>query len=122
MEPKDYIELAAALIGLCGFAFGLRKYSPAQRWKRSEFAAEQLDILDSDPDIRFCCQALDYSSRRVPNPEKYRVFTSESSFTHDQQLLVNAFPHESVVDHYISIGLFTIRHRNKRMCTRLVNV
>src|SRR5437867_1519046 len=133
MEIKEAIALAGVIIGLIGFAFALYQYRISQKWKKSEFAAKQLELLSSDTDIAFCCQVLDYSARRMPTPEKYRVFTEDTSFVHDHKLLVNAlqleggrdhfewplviyrdafdrfFGYLESIEHYISIRLFTIQ-------------
>lgn len=133
MEIKDGIALGGVIIGFIGFSFALYQYRISQKWRKSEFAAKQLELLSSDPDIAFCCQVLDYIARRIPTPEKYRVFTGDTSFVHNQQLLVPAmqpeagqdhfewplviyrdsfdrfFGHLESINHYISIKLFTIK-------------
>ena len=131
MDLKDFIETVGIIIALVGLLFGLYQYYVNAKWKRSEFAAKQLDLLTSDPDITFCCQVLDYSYRIFPVPKKYRNITNETWFVHEWSKLESAMQPESQqakfewplilyrdafdrfftylerMNHYMSIGIFT---------------
>ena len=100
MELEKVFQYVGGSIGVIGFAFGLYEYYIAQKWKRSELAAKQLELLESCPEIKFCCQALDYSARRIPTPEKYKVFTQDESFVHTQETMISGLPPESGMDHF----------------------
>lgn len=84
-SARDLLTSLSGLIGLGGFGVGLYQYYRAQVWKKSEFAAAQLQRLTDDPDLALCCVFLDWGQRKIPVPEKYIVFTAndETSFTHD---------------------------------------
>jgi hypothetical protein len=63
---KDVVAIIGTAVALGGFGFGLYQYQVAQKWKRSELAARQLEMLSTDPKLAMCCQFLDWKSRRVP--------------------------------------------------------
>jgi hypothetical protein len=94
IELRDWLGIIGAILGLSGFAFGLLQYLVAQRWKKSEFAAGQLDLLFKDPDLAMACTMLDWSARPLPVPEKYTVLTAEPYFHHNWDNLVRALPPE----------------------------
>ena len=48
---RDILAIVGAVSALGGLAFGLYQYYIAQKWKRAEFAAQQLEKLSSDPDL-----------------------------------------------------------------------
>lgn len=93
---KETISSLSSVIGIAGLAFGLYQYYIAQKWKKSEFAAQQLEKLDSDPDLALCCKILDWSERDLPVPERYKSFTDESAFHHDWELLCKAMVPEQI--------------------------
>jgi hypothetical protein len=90
MELRDILSIVGAIIALAGFAFGLYQYYVAQKWKRAEFAAQQLEKLSSDPDLDLCCKLLDWSVRVSPVPEKYAALTDEKTFVHDWRVMREA--------------------------------
>lgn len=132
LELKEIISWLTALLGASGFAFGLYQYYRAQLWKKSEFAASQVQQLSDNPDLALCCVFLDWDVRRIPVPERYSVFTEEKSFKHDWNNVLHAmipedqkanfdwplvlyrdvfdkfFIYLDRVNHYISIGLFEV--------------
>jgi hypothetical protein len=84
---RETIELFVALAALAGFFIGLYQYRKAQRWKRLEFAASQLQRLTTDPDLLLAMMFLEYSKMDVPLPEKYRVLIDADTFQHDSSTL-----------------------------------
>lgn len=132
-DLADLTSSVAVLGGLIGFAFGLYKYTVAQRWKKSELAASFLEQLVSDPQLALCCQMLDYSSRRFVVPEMFRPISNEETFLHNWEDLIKGmlpeydqsrfswqqtlyrdlfdhfFGYLERVNHYISINLIDIR-------------
>jgi len=110
----------------------LYEYWTAQKWKRSEFAARQFEMLTTDPVLAMCCQFLDWSYRRMPIPERYKIYSGEDdSFVHKWATLEtsmrpeseqDSFPFPQVlyrdyfdhffaylerINHYLDIGLFS---------------
>jgi hypothetical protein len=85
MDTKDLIEILVLLVGVIGFIFGVYQYQQAQRWKRLEYAANQLQRLQIDPDLELATTFLDYSERAVSLPEKYWEYTGAHVFNHNCQ-------------------------------------
>ena len=132
MELQDVVAVVGAIIGVGGLLFGLRQYSAGEKWKRSEFAAKQLEELSSDPRLQLCCKLLDWSVRLAPVPDEYRALTSETTFMHDWNVVAEAMVKESPqsrfdwqhmmyrdlfdhffgylerIEHFLSIGLFSV--------------
>ncbi|MET0389526.1 MAG: hypothetical protein ABW321_26370 [Polyangiales bacterium] len=128
-------QMVGGLLGLLGLGIGLLQYADAQKWKRSEFAAAQLELLTKDPELELCCKLLDWAGRVSPVPEKYSALTSDKQFVHDWETMKTAMlPEEATLDvewtwqhmmyrdlfdrffgyldrinHYISIGLISTR-------------
>lgn len=120
---KSWLTIVGGLLAL---SFGLYRYHKGQLWKKSEFAASQLDLLWKDDRIRFCCLALDCSTKSVTVPAAHGP-----AFTHTARLMQEAlrtenervdfdwplsyyrecfdrfFDYLSTINHYIDIGLFT---------------
>jgi len=131
---KDILSGLTALIGVSGFGFGMYQYYKAQLWKKSEFAASQLQQLSDNPDLALCCVFLDWEARRIPIPERYQVFVKEDekSFVHNwdnvkrglalendeanfdwpyvlyRDVFDQFFVYLDRINHYISIGLFKV--------------
>ena len=90
MDAKEVIQTLVALVGIVGFLFGVFQYRQAQQWKRLEFAASQLERLQSDPDLALASTFLDTSERGVPLPEKYWDFVGAHIFNHNCQTMYRA--------------------------------
>lgn len=82
-------------VGAVGFALALWQYRIGQKWKKSEFAAKQLEPLTADPRLATCCSLLDWSARRIPVPVAYRELVDETTFVHSTELLADAMVPES---------------------------
>jgi hypothetical protein len=89
------LALVGSLLGLAGFGFGLYQYYIAQKWKRSEFAAQQLALLAEDPQLEICCRILDWNSRVFPVPVRYRDLAPEPTFFHNWDVLAAAMSGEA---------------------------
>jgi hypothetical protein len=87
MDFREIVELFVALAGIAGFFFGLFQYRAAQKWKRLEYAANQLQRLTSDPDLVLAITFLEYSKMNVPLPEKYWELAGSKVFPHSQEKL-----------------------------------
>ena len=122
----------SAVIAFGAFGTGLYQYYRAQVWKKSEFAADQLQRLTDDSTLALCCVFLDWEARRIAVPKEYSVFTSDTSFAHDWNKLKDALKPEEKeanypfplvlyrdafdqffvyldrINHYISVGLFQV--------------
>lgn len=138
MNTKDTFQLILNLLGLIlaatGFLTGLRQYEKAQKWKRSEFAAAQLEKLVSNDELALACIFLDSNNVRVLVPKEFKALAEEETFVHDWSILVRAmtsgldsrsFPNEyraviyrrvfdkffdylELINHYITIKLIDI--------------
>lgn len=128
----DLAALIAVMVGFGGLVFGLRQYYIGQKWKKSEFAAAILEQLVADERLATCCKMLDWSARRFPVPEQYRVLFEQPTFTHTWAKVITAmkpeeekgsfswqemlyrdlfdhfFSYLERVNHYISIRLITV--------------
>lgn len=129
----DILDIIAAVLGIGGLGFGLFQYYKAQQWKKSEFAASLIQQLSTNPDLALCCMFLDWRTRSIAVPEKYRVLTEADQFKHTWGDLQKALRPESQdavfqfpqvlyrdafdqffsyldrIDHYLNIGLFDVR-------------
>jgi hypothetical protein len=56
---KEIFAYSGAIIGIAAFGIGLYQYYRAQIWKKSEFAAAQIQRLTDDPALALCCIFLD---------------------------------------------------------------
>ena len=108
MDPKELIQILVSLVGIGGFLFGVFQYRQAQRWKRMEYAANQLQRLQSDPDLVLAATFLDFSKRGVPLPEKYREYVGSSIFDHNCQTMyrVMATRYENTPEFFVYIEVF----------------
>ncbi|MHA2313442.1 MAG: hypothetical protein ACXADF_18335 [Candidatus Thorarchaeota archaeon] len=87
MTISEMIAIVATIVGLMTLMFGLYKYSIAQRWKRSEFAGNQLMLLSTDRELELCCKFLDWSAFRFTVPEKYHDVATEKTYVHKYSIL-----------------------------------
>lgn len=94
MNPS-YLEVVGAFLALAGFAFGLYQYTITQKWKKAEYAAGLLLRLSEDQVLSVCCQVLDWSSRKLPLPERFRLDAAELTIEHKWDLLVEGIKPET---------------------------
>jgi hypothetical protein len=98
MELKDVLSLAGSVMAVAGLAFGLYQYYKAQKWKRAEFAAQQLEQLSKDADLELCCKLLDWGVRMSAVPPQYAALTDEKVFVHDWRVMAEAMLPEEHAD------------------------
>jgi len=79
---KTLLPFVVGFVGLAGFLFGLYQYWTAQKWKKAEFAAKQLQRLWLDEELALCIQLLDWEARTVVFPERFRRIAKEETFHH----------------------------------------
>ncbi len=91
----SWLEVVGAVLALGGFGFGLYEYAIAQRWKKAEYAAGLLLRLSEDPVLNTCCRTLDWSSRTLPLPERFRLNAGELTFDHSWSTLVDGMKPET---------------------------
>jgi hypothetical protein len=87
----EFIAKAVVAVAAIGtFGFGLLQYTKAQRWKRAEFAAKEIDKLSTDPLLSLACTLLDWNSRTLAVPESYKYKVEKDSFVHSWAILEKA--------------------------------
>src|SRR5690606_12796756 len=130
---EDALQIIGGVIVIVGFLFGVYQYYVAQRWKKAEFAANQLLKLSSNPDLELCCRILDWAQRPFLIPERYHALTGQTVLNHTWQELAQAMKPETInptftgqpalyrelfdefftylsdIDHFISIGLINLK-------------
>jgi hypothetical protein len=89
------MEIIGVTLALGGFFFGLYQFYDAQKWKRAEFAASQLQKLDADPVLSAACKILDWKSRTIAVPAPLKVSDDESTFQHEWETLAEGVKPES---------------------------
>lgn len=72
------IPSIVAFFALTTLINSLLEYQRAQRWKRTEFAAQQMEMLLKDPLIKFCCITLDWEERFISPPPGYEYITEQN--------------------------------------------
>lgn len=83
MSAKELLDFLVSVIGIGGILFGVYQYRQAQKWKRLEFAANQLQRLSAVPELALASMFLSYSKRGVPLPENYWEYAGTKVFEHD---------------------------------------
>lgn len=108
MDAKELLQTLVSLVAVGGFLFGVLQYQQAQRWRRLEYAANQLQRLQSDADLVLATTFLDFSKRRVPLPERYWDYAGQRVFQHDCQTLyrVMALRYEDTPEFFIYVEVF----------------
>lgn len=127
------LQAVTTTLALFGFAFGLYQFYNAQKWKRAEFAARQLERLSTDSVLSVATRVLDWRQRTLPLPAPLRLTKGEESFEHSWAALAEGvksekdrgtFPRQmeiyrdlfdalfsyfDEVNHYVEIKLVTTR-------------
>jgi hypothetical protein len=72
MTDAEIADVVLKTVGLCGaavaFFAGLAQYARAQRWKRSEWVAQEMRQFFSDPAVRRALLMIDWSGREISFP------------------------------------------------------
>ena len=88
------LQIVGSLLALLGFAFGLVQFYNGQKWRRSEFAAKQLERIQGDPVLSTATRVLDWSGRRLPLPATLRLEANETYFDHSWSVLAEGIKPE----------------------------
>jgi hypothetical protein len=86
-------EIGAAITGCTAIIvgiIGLRQYYKSERWKRAEFAIQQVAALSTDSTFSFCCRAIDWGVGPLIIPDKYRALFREGQTTIEHDWFVMA--------------------------------
>jgi hypothetical protein len=51
MDTTEVVQVLVLIAAIAGFLFGVYQYQQAQKWKRLEFAATQLQRMYEDPEL-----------------------------------------------------------------------
>ena len=130
---KTLLSNAGIVIGVTSLVVGLVQYKKAQDWKKSEFAARQLEMLHTEPMLMIATKALEWKKRDFPMPAQYQGIYNTKTFHHSSADMERAmapgteekqdvdmmealypdifdkfFDHLKRMDHYIDVELFTI--------------
>jgi hypothetical protein len=90
MDVEFIVKAVGAAAAIGTLMFGLWQYMKAQRWKRAEFAAKQLEKLTTDPLLSMACTLLDWADRTLKVPECCKSKTEADTFVHDWAVLETA--------------------------------
>ena len=88
---KGLFEALGALAAIAGIWFGALQYSAAQKWKKTELAAQELDKLRSDELLVISLLMLDWHTRVIRVPDAYvDPVTSRTLLMHNVQTMNRA--------------------------------
>jgi hypothetical protein len=82
------VASVSTFIAAFGALYVYRQYRRAQDWRKGDLAAELMERLESDEELAFACQALDWGTGPIMVPERYRPLMKRFNM-----------PHEAVLDH-----------------------
>lgn len=82
------VAAVSAIIAAFGALYVYRQYRRAQEWRKGDLAAALMDRLESDEELAFACQALDWGTGPIMVPERYRPLMKRFNM-----------PEEAVLDH-----------------------
>lgn len=80
---KYKLEVVAVLVALATLIVGVYQYSIAQKWKRTVFAAKQIEKLYSDAKLRAGLRIFEWEYRDFPMPKEYRETYNETIIYHN---------------------------------------
>lgn len=90
------VAAVSALIGAFGALYVYRQYRRAQEWRKGDLAAALMERLESDEELAFACQALDWGTGPIMVPERYRPLmkrfnmSDEAVLDHAPDILASA--------------------------------
>ncbi len=90
------VAAVSALIAAFGALYVYRQYRRAQEWRKGDLAAALMERLESDEELAFACQALDWGVGPILVPERYRPLMKkfkmpdEAVLDHDPEILAVA--------------------------------
>ena len=82
------VAAVSAVIAAIGAVYVYRQYRRAQEWRKGDLAAALMERLESDEELAFACQALDWGTGPIMVPERYRPLMKQFNM-----------PNEAVLDH-----------------------
>lgn len=82
------VAALSALIGGFGALYVYQQYRRTREWRKGDLAAALIERLESDAELAFACQALDWGTGPIMVPERYRPLMKRFDM-----------PHEAVLDH-----------------------
>ena len=80
MDYKDWIDLATKLWAILVFGIGLYQYWIAQKWKKTEFVAQQMKDFDSAPYTSVAFRLIDWEDWVVQVPGEKAKLTVTDEF------------------------------------------
>lgn len=84
------------MIAAFGALYVYRQYQRTQEWRRGDLAAALMEKLESDEELAFACQALDWGTGPIIVPERYRPLmkrfnlANETVLDHSPDVLASA--------------------------------
>lgn len=132
LTPDGQLKAIALFGAAVAFVVGLLQYRKSQRWKRSEWVAQEMDGFFKDPVVRSALCMIDWGARRLelyPNREKpeerFVVVTDDrmaralefhenrpEGFTEDEAAIRDAFDHLldrlERIHSFVEAGLVTV--------------
>ena len=82
------VAAVSAVVAAFVALYVYRQYRRAQDWRKGDLAAALMQKLESDEELAFACQALDWGTGPIMVPERYRPMMKRFDM-----------PHEAVLDH-----------------------
>jgi len=82
------VAAASALVAAFGALYVYREYRRTQDWRKGDLAAALMQKLESDEELAFACQALDWGTGPIMVPARYRPMMKRFKM-----------PDEAVLDH-----------------------
>ena len=80
------VAAVSALIAAFGATYIYRQYRREQEWRKGDLAAALMERLESDPELAFACQALDWGLGPILVPERYRPLMKKFGMVHEEVL------------------------------------
>jgi len=87
---QNIIGGIGVFLTIAGVVFAVIQFRSAQKWKRLEYAAQQMNRLFSDPKLEACCVFLDWKTRTFNVPPQYKASVNEDHFIHSWSALGSA--------------------------------
>ena len=90
------VAAVSALVAAFGAICVYRQYQRAQEWRKGDLAAGLMERLESDEELAFACQVLDWGIGPILVPERYRPLMrkfnmpDEAVLEHDPESLASA--------------------------------
>ena len=122
------VAAASASIAAFGAIYVYRQYKRAQDWRKGDLAASLLSKLESDEELAFACQALDWGTGPLMVPKRYHPLMkkfnrpSEMVLDHDTEVLACALEPQLNEKTLASAEGLIYRHCFVRLFSHLGNI